>query len=74
MTSSRRARRGDGIEFYSWAQMALMRPTPSPAQAGGLGPPNSPRGLPVPVGAVPQHARYPACKLQIEEDLRGSTA
>lgn len=56
MTSSRRGRRGDGTECYSWAQMALMRPSPSPAKREGWGRPTPHGGLLVPVGAVPQHA------------------
>lgn len=62
MTSSQRGRRGDRIEFYSWAQMALMRPTPYSPTQEGWGCPTPHGGPPVPVGAVPQHAWYPACK------------
>lgn len=56
MTSSQRGRSGDRIEFYSWAQMALMRPTPYSPKQAGWGCPTPHGGLPVPVGAVPQHA------------------
>ena len=72
MTSSGRGQRGDGTEFYSWAQMAFVRGLP-PGQEG-MGLPDSPLRVPGPRGCRPPARMISCMEMQIEEDLKISTA